>query len=345
MKQLQFIFMLLAGMALVSCSPKVSKMITKSYQPVPENEEITIYFNQHHVTSNAETLGVAAAGDGGFTTNCDSLAIISLLKAEARKIGGNALLITEHIRPSFWGSSCHQMTATILRTTGAASEDSVPEISYSPEITETKVFKPMRKLSKFRLSADMGYGWRTAKIQNGLDNVTLSLLKQANKGMTPSADFTYFFNDLNGLGIFYNSHSGNGSVFGTLENGEIGSLDYTSSITSYGLQYLGRVSPSEKWEFLVGVGAGYTAYLNALDMQKTNLIKSTGFTIGTFYSLGVDYKLSKKWAVGIQTKFFTGSIASFEVTEGGVTRTVQLSKDQFESLNNLQLSGGIRFNF
>ena len=344
MKQVLLSAVLFLGIFMTSCAPKVGRVITKSYQPTQENTTINVFFNKDEIKNHVETLGVIAVGDGGFTTKCDSLTIINLLKTEARKIGGDALFITEHIRPSFWGSSCHQMTATVLRTTGELTNDTIG-VEYRPKIVETKIFKPERKLSKFRMSADIGYGWRTAKIENGLDQVTTSLLQQSKGGIAPSADFTYFFSDINGLGLLYNSHWGKGSIYGTFENGEIGALRLNTAINMYGLQYVARAPIPEKWELLFGIGLGYTTYYTGIYAQNTNVFKSRASTLGSLISLGIDYKITKNWAVGIQAKYVSGTVQSFQVTEKGITKTVELGKDEFEGLNNLQLAGGIRFNF
>ena len=344
MKQVLLTTILFMGIFMTSCAPKVGRIITKSYQPTQENVEVNVYFNKDDIKTNVEALGIISAGDGGLTTKCDSLTIINLLKTETRKIGGDALYITEHIRPNFWGSSCHQMTATVLKTGGELTNDTVAA-KLRPEIVETKVFKPQRVLSKFRLSADFGYGWRTAKMISGLDQASSSLLQQTKGGITPSVDFTYFINDNNGFGLLYNSHRANGSIFGAFEGGQIASIRLNTVINMYGSQYVVRAPIAEQWEFFCDLGAGYTTYDTEISIQNNKAFTSSASTLGSILGVGIDYKLSKKWAVGIQAKYFSGIVTSFQTTENGVTKTVELSKDEYEGLNNIQLAGGIRFNF
>ncbi|MDR2691824.1 MAG: hypothetical protein LBB73_05940 [Dysgonamonadaceae bacterium] len=110
------ILFLTAGLLLLSsCAPKISTRIAKSYATLDYLEEVRIFGLQDAVPSGAETLGTVKIGDTGFSTDCNFETVIDKAKNEARKVGGNALKITKHTPPSFWGSSCHRITATILK--------------------------------------------------------------------------------------------------------------------------------------------------------------------------------------------------------------------------------------
>ena len=97
-----------------SCSPKVSKTITTSYTPLDYREEVLVLDLQTPIPDGAENMGTVKIGDSGFTTNCDWNTVIEQAKVEARKVGGNAIKITEHKPPSAMGSSCHRITASVL---------------------------------------------------------------------------------------------------------------------------------------------------------------------------------------------------------------------------------------
>jgi hypothetical protein len=114
MKQIAFLFMGCI-MILFSCAPKVSTIISKSYSAQNKNEEVRIYGLQDPVPGNSEELGVVRIGDNGFSTNCGWDDVIIIAKNEARKVGGNAIKITEHYPPSAFGSSCDRITAKILK--------------------------------------------------------------------------------------------------------------------------------------------------------------------------------------------------------------------------------------
>jgi hypothetical protein len=114
MKQLSI---LLIGCLLMlsSCGPKISTTIGKNYTSTDYREEIRVFGIEDSFPTSFEELGVVKIGDTGFSTNCGWELVIEKAKIEARKVGGNALKITEHTPPSFLGSSCHRITAKILK--------------------------------------------------------------------------------------------------------------------------------------------------------------------------------------------------------------------------------------
>ncbi|HNW51040.1 MAG TPA: hypothetical protein PKH79_08160 [Prolixibacteraceae bacterium] len=115
-KTKQLIFLLIICSFIInSCSPKVSTSFSKKYPAIDYREEVRVFDLQDPIPSNPEELGVVKIGDTGFTTNCGYTEVIEKAKTEARSVGGNALKITKHTLPSVWGSSCHQITATILK--------------------------------------------------------------------------------------------------------------------------------------------------------------------------------------------------------------------------------------
>jgi hypothetical protein len=105
---------------LAACSPSITRTISKSYAPLDYREEVLVLDLQTPVPAGADAMGSIKFGDTGFSTNCDWETVIEAAKAEARKVGGNAIKITKHRPPNFWGSSCHRITVTVLRIEDAA---------------------------------------------------------------------------------------------------------------------------------------------------------------------------------------------------------------------------------
>ncbi|MBK8882528.1 MAG: hypothetical protein IPN67_09150 [Bacteroidales bacterium] len=64
---------------------------------------------------DAEVIGTVKIGDTGFTAtkNCTFQDVLKSAKDEAKKAGGNAIKIIDHIPPG--KSTCHRITAKILR--------------------------------------------------------------------------------------------------------------------------------------------------------------------------------------------------------------------------------------
>jgi len=102
-----------------ACSPKVSKNITQSYAPLDYKEDVVVLDLQTPIPDGADHIGTIKIGDSGFSTDCDWNTVIETAKVEARKVGGNAIKITEHKPPSTFGSGCHRITAVVLRIDNA----------------------------------------------------------------------------------------------------------------------------------------------------------------------------------------------------------------------------------
>ena len=56
------------------------------------------------VPNTAETIGRVSVVDRGTSTNCRYDQVLHLAQEATGKIGGNGLAITNHQKPSFWGS-------------------------------------------------------------------------------------------------------------------------------------------------------------------------------------------------------------------------------------------------
>ena len=120
MKAYKCLFFLVALFVATACSPKVSKTITKSYAPLDYKEDVLVLDLQTPVPDGTDEMGTVKIGDTGFTNDCDWNTVIEKAKVEARKVGGNAIKITEHKPPTAMGSSCHRITAVILHVENAA---------------------------------------------------------------------------------------------------------------------------------------------------------------------------------------------------------------------------------
>lgn len=115
MKHLTSLLFITALLFLNSCSPKISTSLSKKYPALDYKQAVLVIGLNQTEPDDAEVLGKVKIGDGGFTTDCSYETVIDKAKMEARKIGGNAIKIIEHKPPTAMGSSCHRITAKILR--------------------------------------------------------------------------------------------------------------------------------------------------------------------------------------------------------------------------------------
>ena len=115
MKHLQSLLFITALLFLNSCNPKISTSLSKKYPALDYKQAVLVIGLDQTEPDEAEVLGKVKIGDKGFTTNCSYETVIDKAKMEARKVGGNAIKIIEHKPPTIMGSSCHRITAEILR--------------------------------------------------------------------------------------------------------------------------------------------------------------------------------------------------------------------------------------
>ena len=115
MKALNGLLIFTALIGLSSCNPKISTNLIKHYPPLDYKQDIIVLDLDDTVPGNTEELGVVKIGDSGFGVNCGYENVLDEAKLEARKAGGNAIKIIKHKLPSIMGSSCHRITAQILK--------------------------------------------------------------------------------------------------------------------------------------------------------------------------------------------------------------------------------------
>lgn len=113
--------LLLCALLLGACSQLVTTSIRKQYPVLHYRDDVKVFALTDPFPENAEIIGVVTIDDTGFTTNCGWEVVLDKAKLEARKIGGNAVKITKHSLPNFFGSSCHRIVAAILKTDSCPS--------------------------------------------------------------------------------------------------------------------------------------------------------------------------------------------------------------------------------
>ena len=343
MKQLFFGSLLL--LLFTACSPKIGTMVTKTYPPLEADSPVAVYLYQTDIPSGTESLGKVTVSDSGFSTNCDSVTVINLIKDEARKIGGDAVCITDHIRPSFWGSSCHQMAAIVLKMHEFEQQNQMESISIQ-EFTEVKNRKMERTLPKFKVGANIGYGWRGAKLPNDLSAYERSFYKKTMSGIIWDGSFHYYFNDVYGIGLQYSSYYGTNSDYAeSNETGETGVLSVKNPITFIGPVFAMRTATNDrKWIFNLNFGLGYLGY-NIKETFSNDYYKESGATVGFLSNIGGEYKLNEHWGIGVDLTAISGIVNSVNVNENGNRSTYTLEGKDGVGLGQFRLTTGLRYYF
>lgn len=327
---------------LVSCAPKVTSTITRTYPSLLPDAQVEV-LSIREVPAKSEQIGQVRVSDTGMSTKCDSLTVINKIKDEARKAGGNAVVITEHRKPSFWGSSCHQMTATVLNVSDFSGEVLAVNDVSGMEHLSMKLPKAERLLPRFNLSANFGYGWRTAKMADGLSREEKDYLDKLMSGIVWNAAASYYFKDNYGVGLSYSAYSASASGIGTsLATGESGMLKTDDMITYVGPAFLMRYSQNQKWIFNVSLGIGYIGY-SSTSKLKGEKSKITGSSVGFESVLGAEYKFAQNWGIGASFSANSGMLNKLTVNSNGQKQTIDLHKDEKEGLGQIRLSLGLRY--
>ena len=126
MKKIYFL-VIGVGFLFGACSPRITTQLSKSYSPLDYKQDIKVLGLSDPVPGKTEDLGVVKIEDTGFSTNCAYEVVVDAAKTEARRVGGNAIKIIDHVPPSVMGSSCHNIIAKILL---------VPDFNALPEMSK-----------------------------------------------------------------------------------------------------------------------------------------------------------------------------------------------------------------
>ncbi len=336
-----------------SCSPKLATNILKTYPPLDAAAYVSVYSNSNQVPLSSEALGAVNIHDSGLSTHCDSVTVFTMAMNEARKIGGNALLITEHHRPSFWGSSCHQIEATILKVSETpqntlAFSDTMAREMPNAYNTMTGMMAEKhaareRLLPRMTWAVDAGYSWRTAKIREDISSYAISFYKKMDAGFTWDVSGAYFFADQHGLQFsFQNYRASHHELATDTETGISGMLEISDCINYIGAAYVFRgATRNTKWLFDVSIGLGYIGYISNMGFAGEHT-KATGANVGLQTSFGVEYMISPVIGIGMNLKATSGTLSQLTYEENGVKRTEKFKDEEREGLGLINALAGIR---
>ena len=341
-----FFYVLICSISF-SCSPRISTTITKKYPPQAPDAPVTVFTKIQDVPPQWEPIGTLDIGDAGFTVNCDSATVFSLAKTETRKAGGNGLLVTKHLRPTFFGSSCHQISGTMMLVSdfSQTKNDSPETITFvQAQPAEVSFRQSSNQLPRMSFMLDAGYNWRTAKISPDLDDFQKHLIKQVMSGFLWTASMAFQIKDYYGIGLSFQQFGTSYETFGeNTSTGQTGVLSISDRITYFGPTFAMQ-TPMGKSAFLnLSLGLGYIGYVSKANSPGQN-IKSSGSTLGTQFKIGLSFKIAQDWAIGCEMLSTGGTIFKFTVEENGQTRIEKLdSKSGGESLAQFGITLGIRY--
>lgn len=115
MKKIFLLLIAFLSFSLYSCGPAVFlTTYIDRYKDVKLKEEVKVIYENQDFTGEHEVLAKIDVGDSGFTMKGSFEVVITRIKEETKKLGGNAIKILKHRRPDFI-SSCHRIEAYIIK--------------------------------------------------------------------------------------------------------------------------------------------------------------------------------------------------------------------------------------
>ena len=336
-------FLIISGFLFSSCAMHVNRMITKSYAPHESDSPVEIFFSRDEIPEQTETLGVIVVRDGGMTIRCDFATVINIVKDETRKVGGNAAFISEHIPPSIWRSTCHQMTAVLLKTGDFIQRNDTVENVSTAEIVAPRILRPERTQPSMQIGISVGYGWRTARISPNLPAAERHYIGQLMSGIHIDASFDYFINDFNGIGIMYSTYRASADGWATI-NGQSGGLLTRDAINFIAPTYTARLIIGESFFLNLKVGIGYIGYVSRATFLRDQTTVS-GATLGTHFGIGAEYKVTEVFGLFANVAATSGVLNRLNVDNNGRKSVIRLESGQGEGLGHANVSLGFRLHF
>lgn len=199
----------------------------------------------------------------------------------------------------------------------------------------------------WRFAFSGGWSYRTATVANNLPSAYKTYVEGLLSGYHFSGEGAYYYSEHFGAGLkcslanFSNSAS-NMSL--TLKDGTSVSGDLSDDIS---ISYIGPyfttrfLNKEKKNAFFMNMGIGYLGYRDNMKLNGNYTI--TGSTAGFVFDVGYDIGLSPNASIGFQLSLLSGSLNSIDFSNGTKSQTINLGKDEYESLNRIDLSIGLRF--
>jgi hypothetical protein len=215
------------------------------------------------------------------------------------------------------------------------------------EVPEEKVMG-YENYQHFSFAVNGGYSYQTAKVSEIVPSDFKDYVKGLKSGYHFGGDLTYYFTEPLGFGIKYYQFKSSNSLANIYLEDSDGNRTYGKMSDDLTISFIGPtfstrlLNHNKNNALLMNLSLGYMGYLN--DKVIIDKYKMTGNTMGLSVDVGYDIGLSEYLSLGFQISFLTGTLFQYEWNNGTMTGTVKLEKGEYESLNRIDFSVGLRFN-
>lgn len=317
MKTEKWILSLLLPIFLGSCAPKVLTHIEKSYPARVTADEVHLYGVGQTVPETAELIGSVRVVDGGASTKCNYEQVVALAKQETAKNGGNILALTDHRKPSLFGSGCHQIAGNMLWVGDTAYFAAGPASATTAEVAGERPDPAKTPFRHSTVYANIGYAFMINKVQ-----MPTGASGNPKRGM----DWQ--------LGYDWVARSGFG--FGLTYAGYKSSYTYSNTDVNVGLTYIAPQFVMKqkvgRWGIEEKCGIGYFKHRES---AKGTSVSLSG--VGYNFLFGAEYYLSDCVGIGANIGYIAGSLPEQD--------HIEYEKGEHSGIFRLHLDAGIRFHF
>ena len=237
-----------------------------------------------------------------------------------------------------------EIRSTLLPMTGVK----IHQFDYyqNSEVPEGKVLG-YENYQHFRLAVNGGYSYLTAKVGESVPGDFKDYIKELKSGYHLGGDLTYFFTEPLGFGIKYYLFKSSNSLDNIYREDSDGNRTYGKMSDDLTISFIGPtfstrlLNHNKNKAFIMNVSLGYMGYSN--DKIIIDKYKMTGSTMGLSFDIGYDIALSENLSLGFHISSLTGTLFEYVWNDGGRTETIKLEKGEYESLNRIDFSVGLRF--
>jgi hypothetical protein len=229
------------------------------------------------------------------------------------------------------------------------SEAQVPQPPDSAVSLENAMMRLYEDEPRWLISASAGFGYRLARLPDGLNSIEKEYYRDLKTGYYYEADVTYFLKSNFGLGLLYNSIKSenkldNVTVTGPPGFSGTGTVSDDITITYYGARGSFRTWNNNHNGFAnLTFGLGYISYVDKA--RVINTYKITGETLGL--SLGASYliSLSPDFWIGVHGSYTAGVLTEYDFDDGKNVQTIELPDGEGEGLHHVDIGLRIAISF
>ena len=332
---------------LYGCSPFVYGYLPKPEKPLDEREEVAVLDKNDSIPGNTVRLGMVCVEDGGMTSEKKGSYenVLALAQKYARKGGGNAIRINEHLFPDD-RSSAHWIKADVLKIMPTDTPDA-PALVAAADVSVPAELSVTGKLLPFRIAIQGGFGYYMPPFQSDGSEVMERHVKHLRWGGVYGADVVYFFGGEYGAGLkFQNLHLGNKMrIIASIDGGpeqkgflaDRIDISYIGPVCSYR-----KVDARRKGMLYSAIGLGYVGYYDNAILIDPFKLKT--WTLGDVFEVGYDAFISKHLALGASASLVTGKTRTVnKIDKDGKRDVIVLESKDALGFAHLSLSAGLRY--